>query len=129
MILTESKICWIGSLATNVIADNTAVAPLIRPLHTRDGQCSTITPLCRTQLPFSTSTPLLFWFPLPLVAQGLCSSGLDGEHNEFTLKGILHILWMSDDLGRFTYMWRCAQKANCGYGTSYELLKLCSYQH
>ena len=36
-ILTSAKICWIGSVATNMIVDNTAVAPCMELLHTGDG--------------------------------------------------------------------------------------------
>ena len=37
LILTDSKVCWIGSLFTSIVADHTAVTPFIGLLRTGDG--------------------------------------------------------------------------------------------
>ena len=94
---TNHEIGRFGSLATSTVADNTVVAPFIGLLHTRDGQCSTIRPLCRTRLPL----PLLSWIPLPVIAHGVCSSGLDSQYHSFAWADFLRTIGVNSDLGRF----------------------------
>ena len=82
-ILTNTKLCCIGNLASSIVADNTAVAPFIALLHTGDGQCNTVRPLCTTLLPRLALILLLSWLPLPVVVKGSCPSGFSSECHRF----------------------------------------------
>ena len=115
-ILTNTKSSQMGSLSTSTIANNTAVAPFIGLFHTRDDQCTTITPLCWTWLPLLTPIFLLSWVPLPVVAQRFCPSGLDSKLCRFSWDSVLQFLWMSGDSGRVSYI----QKTGCELYTHFQ---------
>ena len=83
-ILTNTKLNRFGSLSTSTVVDDAAVPPFIGLLHTGDGQCTIITPLCITRLPLLIL--LLIWPPLPLVVQRFCSTGLDSERDGGSLQ-------------------------------------------
>ena len=100
-MLTNTNFRWVGILAISIIADDTAVASFIALLHAGDGQCSTIRPLCITRLPLLTTTFLFSWHPLPLVAQGLCSSSLDSKYNSCSCTNFAQAFGLIDDLGWF----------------------------
>ena len=90
-------------MATIVVADRTAVAPFNRLVCTGDCQCSTITPPRRTRLPLLTPTALHSWLPFPLVVQGLCSCGLDGECDRISWDNIILAHWLTCNFRRLSW--------------------------
>ena len=102
--LTNTKVHWIGNPATSIVADATEVAPFIGLLHTGNGQCSTIRPLCRTWLPLLTPILLPSWLPLPVEIQGFCAGGLESELYRFAWNSILSCGWVVILGGSATYM-------------------------
>ena len=102
VILTNTKFSRFRGMATIVVADRTAVAPFIRLVCPGDCQCSTIAPPRRTQLPLLTPTALHSWLPFPLVAQGLCSCGLDGEYDRISWDNIILGHWLTRNFRRLS---------------------------
>ena len=102
-ILTNTKFSWFRIKATIVVTDNTAVAPFLRLVCTEDCQGGTITPLHRTWLPLLTPTALHSWLPFPLVAQGLCSCGFNGECDGISWDNIILAHWLICNFRRLSW--------------------------
>ena len=106
--LTNTELRWFGSLTTGTVADDTAVAPFIGLLHTRDGYCGTVSSWKAfqiTRLPLLCPMSLSSRIPLPFVAQRFCSSGFSTERCTSAWSNVLQLLGMCSDSGGISCMY------------------------
>ena len=98
LILTNSEADTLWSFISSRIEDYTLVIACIFRIDIPHLKHATFP---RMTLPSSLFTLLSKLFPLPLVAQRLCSSGFDWECNCLSWKNIILACWLRHNFGRF----------------------------
>ena len=95
---TNSEAGTLWSFTPSRVGGHTPIVACIARLDTPHLKCATFP---REVLPPILLTLLSKLFPLPLVAQGLCTSGLDWECNCLPWNSILLACWLRCNLRRF----------------------------
>ena len=126
---TNSEAGTLWSFTPSRVGDQTPIVACFELSHMK---CATAT---REVLPPILLTLLSKLFPLPLVAQRLCTSGLDWEHNFLPWKNILLAHWLGCNLGRlsckneleFYRLELDSELAVCAIVVYYRLITVISY--
>ena len=95
---TNSEAGTLWSFTSSRVGDHTPIVACIARLDTPHLKCATAT---REVLPPILLTLLSKRFALPLVAQRLCTSGLDWERNWLPWNSILLACWLRCNFRRF----------------------------
>ena len=97
-MLTNSEAGMLWSFTSSRVGDHTPIVACVARLDTPHLKCATFT---REVLPPILLTLLSKRFTLPLVAQRLCTSGLDWERNCLPWNSILMACWLRCNFRRF----------------------------